>query len=1016
MSQASLHLMSGGYLSCPNISSYNFGTSDFTLEAWVKTLSGGTVIGKKGTDGGPGNGGYLLVIRPDGTIKLATDNGFGFAELDTVPCSVNDGVWHHIAAVRQGASITIYLDGVMLAGTPRGNAAPPLNVDNPYALFIGNVAQTYEPYRNFDGNLAEVRIWNCARTAQDISDNLSYRLAPGTANLVGYWSAEFSLTTDFSDNRNAVQTVGMVMPSTDAPAVSVGNGPNMTFIFTGAYDSAVKWGGNSGTWNSVGTFYLTSMGFAVLNNQVLKGAVVAGNRVSWPLDGNPNLGAITFMLSSSNPYYWPSGNQPKYCFQGSCQAAGSGAVDFRGVILPVRLGCANFLNIGTGQVLNTINPVIGSTVTLSPKTAAINDHYCIYDDNHILNMASGLALSVATGAAAGAVITLQPIGAAGQLQEWTLGNDGLIRQTSNTSLALVADTTMSPARLILAATDATAAAQKFTTLENAQFLWNKTDNVVLTASGNTVSTALKADDAPAELWYTVGKSLINAVNAQALAVQGQPVAGSVLGLAPLNPGDASQVFESNGAQYIHTASGLPVKMTTQGGAVVLGTAGETDAATQWILAPTDPDGGAHTAQALNSLAAIPRVARSLAVADAAPAPAPAPAAVATTVSYTIWITTGDFIAAGTDDKVEISIDGDQYSTTYIELKSSETHSDPFERGQTDRFTVTTQNVGKIKGMRIRYGANNWFFNDRWVLSAVQIFDPTTLRTYFNNSVGNGAQFEVPSNSYIELPNYIVGGSDSTMSCSKAPTQDQFTRGWVDHTWITVTGDGKTTYFDCAGGHGGPGTVNDIITGTCSLNTAVKMATSYPISPAHPYKDTYGHNDVNGVETCGVRASGKINWDGQCHQMANRLLYICNPTVSLDDIPWSKQPTGYGLTCMMFGKYGVNFDKWCRDNGFAVLNQNNYSLYNFIQRIAGNSQDTIKIAYWANHLDDETSSDAQNPQGPAIHEFFNNVKNDGISNSTMSQLTNLTEAQVVQEQQGGNAPRSLADSDMALDNA
>jgi Concanavalin A-like lectin/glucanases superfamily len=108
-------LAGNAYLEAPPIGVYQLGRGDFTIEAWIRTASAGgsgTVIARKGSPGGPNDGGFLLVVRPDGTIKLATDNGFAYFEGITVATAVNDARWHHVAAVRHGASIQVYLDGL----------------------------------------------------------------------------------------------------------------------------------------------------------------------------------------------------------------------------------------------------------------------------------------------------------------------------------------------------------------------------------------------------------------------------------------------------------------------------------------------------------------------------------------------------------------------------------------------------------------------------------------------------------------------------------------------------------------------------------------------------------------------------------------------------------------------------------------------------------------------------------------------------------------------------------------
>ena len=96
-----------------------------------------------------------------------------------------------------------------------------------------------------------------------------------------------------------------------------------------------------------------------------------------------------------------------------------------------------------------------------------------------------------------------------------------------------------------------------------------------------------------------------------------------------------------------------------------------------------------------------------------------------------------------------------------------------------------------------------------------------------------------------------------------------------------------------------------------------MTTGDGIDSEHPLKDAYSSNDVTGKETCGIRASGKLRWDGQCHQISNRLMHVGIPPKSLDDVYDDpvKCPNWCGLSHMLFGPYSYRFDDWCIKHGF-----------------------------------------------------------------------------------------------------
>ncbi|OXB00839.1 LamG domain-containing protein [Flavobacterium pectinovorum] len=198
------------YLSAPPNPVYNFGTSDFSLQAWVRTKGSGTVISRKSTQGGPGNGGFLVVIKNDASIKFATDNGFGFYEINSVPSGINDDNWHFLTAVRRSNVLELYVDGKLIPSNPRSNTSPSINVSNNLPLMIGNVAQSQEPFRQFTGSLDEVRVWNRSLSAAEIVANMNKPLAGNEAGLVGYYTFSAQNGNDSSPTKNNAKPTGSV--------------------------------------------------------------------------------------------------------------------------------------------------------------------------------------------------------------------------------------------------------------------------------------------------------------------------------------------------------------------------------------------------------------------------------------------------------------------------------------------------------------------------------------------------------------------------------------------------------------------------------------------------------------------------------------------------------------------------------------------------------------------------------------------------------------------------------------
>jgi hypothetical protein len=980
---ASYHLHDGGHLSSPAHAAYDFGAGDFSIEAWVKTLSGGTIVGRKSTEGGAGAGGFLLVADPAGKLKFATDDGSTFAEFDSAACSVCDGVWHHVAGVRQGTSIQIFLDGILLPGAMRGSAGTALNVNNTLPLTIGTVAQAQEPYRDFSGAVAEVKLWDHARSAADVTDGLSHRLLPGTAGLVGYWPGEFGLALDFSPIGNVTQAVGMVTPSTDAPPAAAGDVPPMLFLFRGAYTAMTRAGGAVGWWSAAAPLYLTSTGFLVVNNVVVVGATISGNGVAWLDQNNSTNGSITFKIGSSNHYIWPDLPEPVNLFEGSIQFQASGGgtrpgpLDYRGLIQPERVGCGLILNIGSGLVLASNPAAVGDAVNLAPKTALLHDHYCIYDSNIIQQMTSGLAVAVSGSLSAGAPVCFATTTAGEAGQQWHFTAEGMLCLSQAPSLALAVDSSASPARVVVAAASSVDPHQQWAMLSNPQILWNGVAPNVLAGLRSPnglfdqLSLSPKAEGAAEQLWYFVNQALVCDVNGWALSVVGAAIPGATVKLSPLSSADTAQAFTFQQGRLVHVASGLPLEAGAAGGTVVLGAATDTTPSASWTLSALEP-----------ATSMTPHFRTLQASLGTDPA----------NVLYSVVIETDNVIFGGTDDRVEIALVGDQGTSAWFTLSQSLTHiDDPFERGNIDLFKISAPSVGNLKRVNVRYGQNTWFAPETWMVDKISVYDPTTLTTYWNWL----RAFQMPSHTSIELNQSIMAGAGSVMSLCKAPTQDAVTNGWVDHTWLTVSDAAQTTYFDCAGGHGGEGSMLDVVTTTCDLNSAVKMATAFNIDAAHPWQSAYGTADVEGRQTCGVRTSGFRNWDGQCHQIANRLLWIGSPQKMIADAPIDKQVVGFGLSSTLWGIYGLGFADWCRASGFPTPPSNGSCFFDFVRRFATRPEAT-KIYYHANDLHAATSADHQSPNGPAVKAFFQALEADGISNETMAAFTWLPLARIQEE--------------------
>lgn len=176
------------YIEIPHHSALGL-TNNFTVEAWfnTKTLEGYQRIGSKF----PGFG-YGLI----GSSLLFTTY---WIQDYVASVQLTAGTWYHLAVVFDALDTAyFYLNGELVQ-TLDGELPATLAAG---VLEIGRKADGRGEY--FHGQLAEVRIWNKARTQAAIQASKSYRLVGDEPNLVGYWPMNEGVgTTVYDKSSNA---------------------------------------------------------------------------------------------------------------------------------------------------------------------------------------------------------------------------------------------------------------------------------------------------------------------------------------------------------------------------------------------------------------------------------------------------------------------------------------------------------------------------------------------------------------------------------------------------------------------------------------------------------------------------------------------------------------------------------------------------------------------------------------------------------------------------------------------
>jgi hypothetical protein len=154
----------------------DFSTDDITFGAWINPANINQTkmfIGKRQSSG-PYKQYQLMVGSPESTgnvtdskkiaVVFYAGDAFSNSQCYRTVNDVIDGNWHFVLATRRGATVQIYVDGVIAALTTVV-AGPVANVSNPADFNVGfNNSASY-----FDGKIDEARVYNRVLSAGEIA-------------------------------------------------------------------------------------------------------------------------------------------------------------------------------------------------------------------------------------------------------------------------------------------------------------------------------------------------------------------------------------------------------------------------------------------------------------------------------------------------------------------------------------------------------------------------------------------------------------------------------------------------------------------------------------------------------------------------------------------------------------------------------------------------------------------------------------------------------------------------------
>jgi len=185
----------------------------FTLECWVRfdvVNASQSVLYLSKT--GSSTVYYGFSMASTGKLFIRSRN-----TTDTITngnTTISANTWYHLAGVfTSNTERTLYLNGV-LEVTQTNNVA---FASTSIKVFMG-LFRDSSPSAYLNGKMSDVRIWNTARTAQQIADNYNKRLIGNESGLVGYWKLDKGSGTTVADsttNANAGTITGAVWDNSE---------------------------------------------------------------------------------------------------------------------------------------------------------------------------------------------------------------------------------------------------------------------------------------------------------------------------------------------------------------------------------------------------------------------------------------------------------------------------------------------------------------------------------------------------------------------------------------------------------------------------------------------------------------------------------------------------------------------------------------------------------------------------------------------------------------------------------
>jgi hypothetical protein len=207
---------SGDSVVTPSSSSLSFGTGDFSVEAWFYIISGDSIISNLTQLASPGDYGTLINWNGGSVLALLkADNANQLTLTSSVVANANG--WNHVAFVRTGTTVSLYLNGSRVA-TGTSSITSLTDKFKIGGVYASNSSGDYKGY------VTDLRVYKGAGPYNATSSSITVPTAPLTTSSNPSLLMNFTNAAIFdSAAKNDLETVGNAQIDTGTKKFGTGS-------------------------------------------------------------------------------------------------------------------------------------------------------------------------------------------------------------------------------------------------------------------------------------------------------------------------------------------------------------------------------------------------------------------------------------------------------------------------------------------------------------------------------------------------------------------------------------------------------------------------------------------------------------------------------------------------------------------------------------------------------------------------------------------------------------------------